>query len=165
MTLGGLERPTRDRRVLPICTPFWTHSTGGLCASLWGLGSFLRLVFLPFLFYGSCISSSCNHIHLHVIQAKLYIMLLQTVFMSSSCKLSSCKLFTYVSCNFFSCKLSLLFLQTVILQTVIAFLANCHLTFSFPALGCATQSHCSWCGGRSEELSFSQGSFQWAIFH
>ena len=66
------------------------------------------------------------YIHLYVIQAKMCIMLLQTIFMFPSCKLSSCKLFTLVH---------LYFLQTVILQTIILknyhlanyHLANCHL--------------------------------------
>ena len=78
-------------------------------------------------------------------------MLLQTISMSSSCKLYS------------------FILQIVILRTVPIHLANYHLVncthsscklyliLSFPALGHSIRSHCSWCKCRSEELLFWLG--------
>ena len=65
--------------------------------------------------------------------------------------------------NYASCS-SKLYLCLHLANCSNLFLANFHLTFSFPVLGCAIQSHCSWCVGRFEELPFSYGSFQLAIF-
>ena len=65
--------------------------------------------------------------------------------------------------NYASCS-SKLYLCLHLANCSNLFLANFHLTFSFPVLGRAIQSHCSWCVGRFEELPFSYGSFQLAIF-
>ena len=79
-------------------------------------------------------------IHMSSRFTKLHLMLLQTVFMSLSCKLSSCHcicisqiiILQTVPCP--SGELTSVFLQTIILQTVIYFIANCHFAnyvFSF----------------------------------
>ena len=48
-TLWRLKKPTTGKCALPTCTLPWTCSAGGLCASLWGLGISLRLVFFSLL--------------------------------------------------------------------------------------------------------------------
>lgn len=59
-----LERhggPIRGRHVLPIFTPPSTLSIRALCGSLWGVGSSLRLVLLPFLAFSfvACSLAKC----------------------------------------------------------------------------------------------------------
>ena len=78
----------------PLDTLIW----GDVALACGALKAPLRLVFLPFIFCSSCIAIISIHVSFRL---KVYIMLMQTVSMSSSCKL-----FTYVSCNCFSCKLT-----------------------------------------------------------
>ena len=118
----------------------------------------LEIIFIhmSFKLKENCTSGSCKlYLCLHLANCShLY---LATAFLANynyfSCKLSSCKLLTIF---FF---FQTIILQTVILQIVTSFFANCHLancylTFSFSTLGRAIRFHCSWCGGRSEELLF-----------
>ena len=135
-------------------------------------------MFFPFLklFSSTCHSSLKKTAHqalanyicafilqtVHICISQLLFLQTTTIFLANynlancnyfSCKLSSCKLLTIF---FF---FQTIILQTVILQIVTSFFANCHLancylTFSFSTLGRAIRFHCSWCGGRSEELLF-----------
>ena len=70
-TLKRHKEPIRGKQVLPIFTPPSTLSTGAPCNSLWGLGSFLRLVLFPFLAFSFVACSLANCIVLHLANCHL----------------------------------------------------------------------------------------------
>ena len=108
--LRMLRGPTRVKLALPTFTLPWTHSTVGLCINWWGLESSLRLVFFSFYFVVPYkhyflllqLFSTTRHLGL----TKLYLVFLQTAFMSLSHKMHLHSHSYLTNRTYFSCKLS-----------------------------------------------------------